>query len=218
MITHEEFQAQWQTLIITFLEEEMQGDSAHDMEHIHRVVRNALHLATSEESNLAVVLPAAWLHDCITVPKDSPLRSQASRMAADKAVQFLEKIHYPAEYLHAIRHAIEAHSFTANIAPETLEARVVQDADRLDAIGALGIARCLMTTGIMRRPLYYPPEPIPTTRQPDDTVSGIDHFFTKLFTLPETMTTPTARAMATKRVAFMRTYLEQLEKEIAGIA
>lgn len=216
-MTHKEFTEQWQAQIIVFLDQEMKGDSAHDMEHIRRVVRNATHIGHIEQADMGIVLASAWLHDCITIPKNSPLRSQASRLAADKAEVFLRAIDYPSDLRADIRHAIEAHSFTANITPTTIEAKVVQDADRLDAIGAVGIARCLMTGGMMHRPLYYPPEPLPVTRMPNDDTATIDHFYTKLFTLPALMQTSTARAMAVERVRFMEMYLTQLNNEIQGI-
>src|SRR5690349_5044237 len=86
------------------------ADPAHDVDHIRRVVANARALAAHEQADLAVVLPAAWLHDCVSVPKSSPVRSQASRLAGRAALEFLRSIGYPTEHLPAIQHAIEAHS------------------------------------------------------------------------------------------------------------
>lgn len=190
------------------------GDAAHDMEHIRRVVANARRLAAAENAQLAVVLPAAWLHDCVTVPKDSPHRAQASRLAAQAAADFLHHVGYPTELIPAIQHAIEAHSFTAQIPPRTLEAKVVQDADRLDALGAIGIARTLMLGGAMRRVLYDPAEPFPINRPPDDAVSSVDHFYTKLLKLAGTMQTENGRLEAHKRTQFMKQFLAQLAEEI----
>jgi uncharacterized protein len=206
---------QWEERFANWLAEQMaRADAAHDMEHIRRVVRSARQLATSEGADLAVVVPAAWLHDCVTVPKNSPLRSQASVLAADAALAYLHKAGYPEAYLAPIGHAIEAHSFTANIAPQTIEAMVVQDADRLDAIGAIGIARCLALGGAMGRQLYDPAEPFPISRPADDTVSSIDHFYTKLLKLGERMQTTAGRAEAERRTAFMQAFLAQLGEEI----
>ena len=114
------------------------GDAAHDLAHIERVVRNAQALAATEGARLEVVLPAAWLHDCVTVPKDSPQRAAASRRAAAQAVVWLCEWGWPEVLRPEIAHAIEAHSFTAGITPTTIEAKVVQDADRLDALGGGG--------------------------------------------------------------------------------
>jgi uncharacterized protein len=190
------------------------ADAAHDLAHVRRVVANATTLAESERADLAVVLPAAWLHDCVAVAKDSPLRARASTLAADAAAAFLRANDYPAADLGAIHHAIAAHSFSAGIAPRTAEARVVQDADRLDALGAIGIARCLMLGGALGRRLYDPAEPFPRQRAPDDLANTIDHFYAKLLRLANTMTTEAGRAEAQRRTAFMRRFLAQLEAEI----
>lgn len=191
-----------------------QADASHDVAHVHRVVANARRLAASEDARLEIVLPAAWLHDCVTVPKDSARRRVASALASQAASDFLRGCAYPAAFLPDIEHAIEAHSFSAGVVPETLEARVVQDADRLDALGAIGIARCLMLGGAMGKALYDQDEPFPDTRTPDDATNVLDHFHLKLLRLADTMTTVTGRAEAQRRTAFMREYLQQLGREI----
>jgi uncharacterized protein len=190
------------------------ADPAHDVEHVRRVVANARALAAHEQADLAVVLPAAWLHDCVSIPKSSPLRSQASRLAGSAALEFLQSIDYPAQYLPAIQHAIEAHSFSANITPQTREAMVVQDADRLDSLGAIGLARCLMLSGAMGRRLYDPHEPIPAARPIDDQANAIDHFYAKLFQLAERMATQAGRSEAIKRTAFLQAFVDRLRAEI----
>jgi uncharacterized protein len=192
------------------------GDVAHGLEHVRRVVRNAKMLAAAAGAKPAVVVPAAWLHDCVTVPKDSPQRAQASRLAAAQAVRWLRGWHYPEEFLPDVAHAIEAHSFTAGIAPRTREAKVVQDADRLDAIGAVGLARCLMLGGAMGRPLYAAADPFCASRAPDDRTSAVDHFYTKLLKLEGTMQTAGGRREARARTQFLENFLAQLKAEIAG--
>lgn len=191
-------------------------DAAHDLAHIRRVVATAKTLAQAENADLAVVLPAAWLHDCVVVAKNSPLRPTASSRAAQAAIDFLSTAHYPETYLPAIRHAIESHSFSANIPPRTLEAQVVQDADRLDALGAIGIARCLMLGGESGKRLYDPHEPFPLHRPPDDTINTIDHFYTKLLRLASSMTTNAGRTEADRRTVFMQQFLAQLHHELAA--
>lgn len=204
----------WEPQFIHFLQQQESADAAHDLAHVERVVNNARQLAETESAEMAIVIPAAWLHDCVAVAKDSPLRSQASRMAAEEAVLFLGKIGYPRRHLDAISHAIAAHSFSAAIPPETVEAKIVQDADRLDSLGAIGIARCLMTSVALQRQLYDPDEPFPIDREPDDMVSAVDHFYTKLLTLAGTMQTHAGRVEGEKRTEFMRAYLAQLGEEI----
>jgi uncharacterized protein len=191
------------------------GDAAHDREHIRRVVRNAERLAAAEGARREIVLPAAWLHDCVSVAKDSPQRAQASRLAAAQALTWLREWAWPEDFLPDIAHAIEAHSFSAGIPPRTLEAKVVQDADRLDAIGAVGLARCLMLGGAIGRPLYSPEDPFCQQRRPDDRAACVDHFYTKLLTLEETMQTPGGRAEARRRTEVLQEFLVELRREIA---
>lgn len=197
-----------------YLDEQMATDPAHDRQHIKRVVRMARRLAEAEGANLAIVIPAAWLHDCVTLPKNAPNRHEASRLAAAEAVRFLRSIAYPEQHLDEIAHAITAHSFSAGIPATTLEAKVVQDADRLDAIGAIGVARCLLIGGVLARPLYHPDDPFCENREPDDLKYTMDHFYRKLLKIGQTLHTQAARDEAARRNAFMQTFLDQLRHEI----
>lgn len=189
-------------------------DPSHDILHIKRVVRAALELAAEEGADPWVVLPAAYLHDCVNVPKNDPRRKQASTLSAEAAVAYLKEAGYPEKYFDAIAHAIAAHSFSANIPPETIEAKVVQDADRLDALGAIGIARMFTINGVMKRPYYSEEEFLPETRIPDDMKQAIDHFYVKLFKLPDMMQTASGRSEATARVAYMRDFLAKMRAEV----
>lgn len=204
----------WEERFKACLFEHAQFDAGHDLQHIQRVVLSAKKLAMQENADLQVVVPAAWLHDCVIVPKDSPLRKQASKLAADQAIEHLSQMGYPAECFPAIHHAIHAHSFSAGIPPETLEAQIVQDADRLDALGAIGMARCLMLGGSMGRALYHPEDPFGLHREHDDLTYTIDHFYLKLFKLPGQMHTQAAREEGERRVVVMRGFLEQLGREV----
>lgn len=112
-------------------------DGAHDLSHLQRVWHNVRTLHSEEGGDLDVLLAAVLLHDCVAVEKNSPLRSQASRLAAEKASALLAKMDWPNTTISAVAHAIEAHSFSADIAPLTLEAKVMQDADRLDSLECL---------------------------------------------------------------------------------
>jgi uncharacterized protein len=206
----------WEQKFLHFLETETETDAAHDAAHVKRVVTNARQLAVEEKANLAVVLPASWLHDCVTVPKNSAERPQASRLAAQKAGQFLLESGYPAEYIPDIEHAIAAHSFSAQIKPESVEAKVVQDADRLDAIGAIGIARCFAVGGTLQTRLYDPADPFAAARPFDDRANIVDHFYVKLLRLMDSMTTNAGREEAQRRTAFMVQYLDQLRREIGA--
>ena len=188
-------------------------DPSHDLLHVKRVVAMARHLAKVEGAEDRVVVPAAYFHDFISVPKNDPRRSQASRLSAEAACAWLSDIGYPALHLPAIAHAIAAHSFSAQIPAETLEAQVVQDADRLDAIGAIGIARVFTVGGILARPFYDPVDIKAEGRVPDDSRFGIDHFKVKLFGLVDTMHTAAAKREGAKRLAWMREFYDRLADE-----
>lgn len=205
---------QLEVLCLEYLREVMAADPAHDITHVQRVVQNTLMLTKAENGNAAISVPAAWLHDCVSVAKDSPLRKQASKLAADEAVRFLESVNYPPALLAQIYHAIVAHSFSANISTETLEARIVQDADRLEAVGAIGIARCFLTGGSMGTPLYEPSDPFAENRDLDDRRYTLDHFYCKLLGLADTMKTQAGKAEAIKRTGYMKEFLLQIGLEI----
>lgn len=188
-------------------------DPSHDLFHVKRVIAMARRLAAAEGADENVVVPAAYFHDFVTVPKNDPRRAQASRLSAEAAVAWLGEVGYPATYLPAIAHAIAAHSFSARIPCETLEAKVVQDADRLDGIGAIGIARLFTVTGMLGRPYYDPADVAGLHRALDDQRFGLDHFKVKLFDLVDTMHTATARAEGAVRLRWMQDYYHRFVAE-----
>ena len=200
--------------LFEFLSGRVAADPAHDISHTLRVVANARKFALEEHADLAVVIPAAWLHDCITLPKNAPDRHTASRRAAATAADFLRELGYEAALLAQIRHAIEAHSHSAGIAPETLEARIVQDADRIDALGAIGMARCFLVGGALGTSLYDMTDPFCQRHPPDDSRFCIDHFYQKLFPIAETLHTGAAQREAANRIGFMHLYIAQLNREL----
>ena len=190
------------------------ADVAHDITHIERVVRVAKQLCIAEQAEMAVVLPAAWLHDCVAVAKNHPDRAKASTMAADKAVTFLASIGYDESYFDVIHHAIAAHSFSANIKVQSIEAQIVQDADRMDALGAIGVSRCMKVGGSISRHLYHPQDPFCQDREADDKLYTLDHFFIKLLHVAKSMNTPSAKAEAQRRTDYMLAFIEQLKSEV----
>ncbi len=197
-----------------FVQVEMKADPAHDLNHVRRVVKMAKLLCERENAVSSVVIPAAWLHDCYSVAKNHPERHKSSKMAADKAIKFLSSIGYSQEYFGEIHHVIVAHSYSANVQPETIEARVVQDADRLDAIGAIGVARCIQVSTTLERALYCSTDTFCTSRVPDDDKYAIDHFYLKLLRLGKLMTTDSGIIEAKKRTDFMQSFLKQLKNEV----
>jgi uncharacterized protein len=198
-----------------FVREHMaSNDPAHDVMHIERVVANARHLAAVEGARPEIVVPAAWLHDCVILPKDSPRRAHASRLAAAEAIRLLSEWGCEPDWLSGIAHAVEAHSFSAGIEPISIEAKIVQDADRLDALGAVGLARTLMLGGFSRKPLYKPEDPFCESSAPDDRRAVIDHCYTKLLHLAGTMQSAAGRREADVRTAFIERFLDELRREI----
>lgn len=163
-------------------------------------------LCQIESANIEIVVPAAWLHDFMIVPKDDPRRSQASKLSADRAVEFLKSINYPEKHFSQIAHAIEAHSFSANIETKTIEAKIVQDADRLDGLGAIGIARCFATAGILKRSFYSDDDTFCEKRTANDQAYTVDRFYQKLFKTAKTLK---ARAVALLSSSFSEINLKK---------
>ena len=208
---YEKFEALFENKVKTIATSD---DPAHDILHFRRVVKSAKQIAKAEKANLDVVVPAAWLHDLVNVPKNDARRSQASKLSAEAAVLFLKEISYPEIFFNDIAHAIEAHSFSANIQTRSLESQVVQDADRLDSIGAIGLARCFATAAAMKRPFYAEEDAFCEKRTPDDSLYTIDHFFKKLLILEEKINTASAKIIAKKRTEYLKNYLNILKEEI----
>jgi uncharacterized protein len=189
-------------------------DAGHDWAHITRVVKSATAIAMAEGADLAIVIPAAYLHDIVNVPKNHPQRAIASELSAKKAVALLEKHGHQEGSLDKIYLAILEHSFSRGSSPSNLESACVQDADRLDAIGAIGILRCAIISSQMGSQLYDPADPLAQRRDLDDKKWMLDHYPVKLLKLKDTFNTDTAKLMAQKRHQFMLNFLAQFQTEI----
>jgi len=204
----------WSSRLIAIATEQAADDGAHDLNHLHRVWRLACRLlAEHPEADVLVVQAACYLHDLVNLPKNHPERGQASRLAAALARRRLAEEGFPADRLDAVCHAIEAHSHSAGIAPRTLEARIVQDADRLDALGAIGLARLFYTAGRMGSAFAHPADPLARGRPLDDQAYALDHIERKLAGLPATMQTETARRLGEARVQWLRAFRDTFVAE-----
>ena len=195
-------------------------DGAHDLAHVLRVWRNACRIGAAEGLDAAgprgpALAAAVLLHDCVAVEKSSPLRARASRLAAARAKEILAALGWSAPATAEVAHAIAAHSFSAGIPPESLLARVLQDADRLDALGHIGIARCFYTGGRLGSALYHPTDPAAAHRTLDDAHYALDHFRAKLLRLGEGFQTTTGAGLAAERSAVVAGFLAGLEAELA---
>ncbi|MCC2955324.1 HD domain-containing protein [Massilia sp. IC2-477] len=190
------------------------GDGAHDSAHLERVWRNAQALLEQHpEADALVVMAACYLHDLVNLPKNDPERDQASRRSAKLALHQLAWMNFPPEKLDAVAHAIEAHSFSANIPAESLEAKIVQDADRLDGLGAVGLARMFYIAGRMGSGLAHPEDPLGVQREFDDRSYALDHIMVKLAKLPGMMQTAGGRALAEERLARLLAFREEFAAE-----
>ncbi|CAN7236244.1 MULTISPECIES: HD domain-containing protein [Ensifer] len=189
-------------------------DGSHDASHLIRVWKNAARIHAEEGGDERVLSAAVLLHDCVSVEKNSPHRTQASRLAAEKAADILRDLGWSAEAISSVAHAILTHSFSASITPETIEAKILQDADRLDAIGMVGAARCFYIAGRMGSGLYDPLDPLAEDRELDDKAFAIDHFETKLFKLADGFQTATGRRLALERQQRLRDVLAMMLDEI----
>jgi uncharacterized protein len=197
----------WRPRLVQLAATSAADDGAHDLNHLNRVWQNAQTLLEDHpEADALVVMAACYLHDLVNLPKNDPERHLASRLAAQLACRELEQLGFPTEKLPSLAHAIEAHSFSAGIVPETIEAQIVQDADRLDALGAAGLARLYYTAGRMGSALAHPTDPLALCRTMDDKKYALDHIEVKLATLPATMITKAGRKMGENRLEWLRSF------------
>ncbi len=166
--------------------------SSHDDGHVERVKRWAVYIAKKEGANVEVVRKAAELHD---IARDKPNHAiEGAKMARE----ILREQGYDDDFIAKVVHCIEAHSFSSGIEPKTLEAKILSDADKLDAIGAIGIARAFMFSGERGRSI-------------EDTLR---HFEEKLLRLKDFLHTETAKKVAEERHKFMIEFYERLKREL----
>lgn len=209
--------SEWQSAFENWWHDHESDDASHDLGHFRRVynVAKEINQGEGDRADDLVLLAAAYFHDVVNPPKNSPLRSKASQLAAEKSKEILGDMDFPHEKLDAVSHAIAAHSFSAAIPAETLEAKILQDADRMEALGALGVARNMYTSGRMGTKLFHPEDPLGRNRDLDDKAYALDHFELKLLKLPAMMQTTTGRKIADARADFLLTFRDQLLKEVA---
>jgi uncharacterized protein len=188
-------------------------DPAHDWAHIGRVASTARKLAEGLPVNLECVLAGVYCHDLVNLPKDHPDRKNASTLASIEAEPHLKAAGFSSDEIILVKKAIIEHSFSKGLKPSCLEAEIVQDADRLDALGAIGILRCAAINTQMKATFYDPFDPLAEDRELDDKRFMVDHYFVKLFKLPDLMNTEKARTMGYERVEYMRGFINTLMGE-----
>lgn len=203
-----------------FVKEELaHAEGGHDWWHIYRVWKTSLEIAKSETANIFVVELAALLHDIA----DSKFHEGNEMIGPEKAGQFLKSVEVDPLIIQHVLNIINNISFKGGKVERNFsstEMDIVQDADRLDALGAIGIARAFNYGGFKNRPLYIPeisPElNMSKEEYKNSTAPTINHFYEKLLLLKDKMNTSTGKKMAKDRHAFMLRYLEQFHAEFEG--
>ena len=186
------------------------NDPAHDFEHIMRVYRNAEKICKTENGNKKLILSAVLLHDIIKIKnrKDSAIKS------AKLSEKILKENNFFDDEIEIISDAIKEHSFSKGKIPSSIEGKILQDADRLDAIGAIGLARVFSFSGSNNRQFYDPNDPFSKNRVVNDNKWALDHFFEKLLTLEKKMNTKTGKILAKNRTKILKNFLKELKSEI----
>ena len=186
------------------------NDPAHDFEHIMRVYRNAEKICKTENGNKKLILSAVLLHDIVKIKnqKDSAIKS------AKLSEKILKENNFFDDEIKIISDAIKEHSFSKGKIPSSIEGKILQDADRLDAIGAIGLARVFSFSGSNNRPFYDPNDPFSRNRSVNDNKWALDHFFEKLLTLEKKMNTKTGKILAKNRTKILKNFLKELKSEI----
>jgi uncharacterized protein len=204
--------------VIHSLKQEMRSlminDSAHDFEHVMIVFKNAQKICKKENANTKLVLTAVLLHDIVSYPKSDKRSNLSSIQSAKKSEKILKKFNFTKDEIQIVSDAIRDHSFSRNKVPVTIEGKILQDADRLDAIGAIGIARVFAVGGFEKRPFYNIKDPFCKNREPDDKIWTLDHFYRKLLKLESLMNTKSGKIEAKKRTKILKDFLNELKKEI----
>ena len=192
----------------------MKSESAHDFNHIMRVYKNAQKLCKKEKVNEKLVLSAVLLHDFVSYPKSDKRSKNSSIESAREATTILKNLDFTPKEIQLVSDAIRDHSFSRGKIPKTLEGKILQDADRLDAMGAIGIARVFAVGGSEKRPFYNNEDPFCKTRTPDDKRWTLDHFYQKLLKLESLMNTKSAKIEAQRRTKVLKNFLSEFKREL----
>lgn len=209
----------WETKFFTYISAIPNEDSSHGVYHCQRVWRAAKDIALNELSDeedfdFLVLLAASYFHDLVNLPKNHPDRNKASSKSAEAAATILRKMNFPENKIKHTMSCIASHSFSANIMCKSLEAEVLQDADRLEALGAIGLARTFNISGQLGTQLFHDTDPLAKHRDLDDKTYCFDHFFTKLLQLPDSFKTNTGKQEANHRAQFLLDFKDQLLREL----
>lgn len=197
-----------------------EADPVHDFEHVMRVYRMAERLAQEEGADLDIVRAAALLHDADGSAPGSETRATHHHRSADFARQVLLEEGWSDERIAAVQHCIRAHRFRRDgEAPQTLEARILFDADKLDVLGAIGVARAVAYATLNHQPFYTQPSQRfieSGEKEPGEPHSTYHEYLFKLRKIKDLLYTKTARDLAVERDEYLATFFRQLAAELAG--
>lgn len=197
------------------------NDPVHGFDHVLRVYRMAERLAQAEGADLEIVRAAALLHDAegsATEGGDAG-RVDHHHASADFASRVLQAEGWPEHRIASVQHCILAHRFRDATQPETLEARVIFDADKLDVIGAIGVVRTVAYDVVVGQPVYAQPSDLfleKGEKEPGEAHSSVHEYLFKLSKIKDLLHTPAARAIAEERHQFMHAFFERLSAEMQG--
>lgn len=196
------------------------SDAVHAFDHIERVYAMAGRLALAEGADLEIVRAAALLHDTGETAPGAEERASHHFAAADFAAEVLQQEGWPAERIAAVQHCIRAHRFRDDREPPaTPEAKVLFDADKLDVLGAIGVARAVAYATLAGEPVYAHPSARflqSGEKEPGEPHSAYHEYLFKLCKIKDRLFTPTARTLAVERDAYIAYYFEQLQAELNG--
>jgi uncharacterized protein len=216
---HDQLHYPWVAPLVTRLTERFQSearDGAHDLAHCLRVAALAQNLAREAGADPEACVAAALLHDLVYLPKNHPDSRHTAALAADQALGWCQAIPELAGRAGLIAEAVRTHSFSGGAAATSPEGAVLQDADRLEAIGAIGLARVFATGGSMGIGLWHPRDPWARERELDDKAWSLDHFEKKLLKLAAAMNTAGGRRLAACREKVLMDFLASLKAELGG--
>ena len=192
-------------------------DVSHDFDHSMRVLINAEEIAKVEFADMDIIVPAALFHDVVCYPKNHPMSKYSAKESADLVENILSEIdEYPKDKIKEVMTAIKECSFSKGIKPKSLESKILQDADGLEATGAIAIMRTFSSGGQMSVPFYHPDDPFPTKRTPDGLKYAIDFFYTRLLKIKDRMHTKYAKRIAERRTLFLEDFLDEVKLELQG--
>ena len=192
-------------------------NAGHDITHTLRVRDLCLHISSIEGGDPEILEASALLHD---IGRPDEIKDPAidhAELSARLSPKILDRAGFPAQKIPAVVYAIANHRYSSGITPDSLEARILQDADRLDITGAVGIAMTFAYSGAYGHMLYHPDDPMCKKHKPDDNKYAMDHILSKLIQLPTSMHTNTARHIANERNKFLLDFIDQFKQEITFI-